>query len=81
MGTCEVQGLGFGERGLLKIRNLHTVSQSRFIGMRKSRHLLGAVQKGSTSKAAGHLARGTYWLLREHDKGLRTQLADFFNSP
>lgn len=81
MGTCEVQGLGFGERGVLNIRNLHTVSESRFIGMKKCRHLFGAVQKNSTSKAAGHLVRGTYRLLREHDKRLRTQLADFFNSP
>jgi hypothetical protein len=76
-GTCDVQGLGFGERGLLNIRNSHAVSQSRFIGMRKCRHPLGAVQKDSISpvlrplegKAAGHLARGTYRLYVSTTKG------------
>ena len=38
------------------------------------------VQKGPSSKAAGALASGAYEGIREHDKGLRTQLADFFNT-
>ena len=37
------------------------------------------VQKGPSSKASGALARGAYTGVREHDKGPRTQLADFFN--
>jgi hypothetical protein len=37
------------------------------------------VQKGPSSKAAGHLAGGAYEGVREHDKGPRTPLADFFN--
>ena len=32
-----------------------------------------------SSKAAGPLARGAYTGVREHDKGPRTPLADFFN--
>ncbi len=38
------------------------------------------VQKGPSSKAAGALAGGAYEGVREHDKGPRTQLADFFNT-
>ncbi len=37
------------------------------------------IQKDSSSKAAGHLARGAYGSVREHDKGPRTPLASFFN--
>ena len=38
--------------------------------------------KKASSKAAGPLARGAYALsVREHDKGPRTPLAGFFNSP
>jgi hypothetical protein len=37
------------------------------------------VQKGPSGKAAGALARGAYTGVREHDKGPRTPLADFFN--
>ena len=37
------------------------------------------VQKGPSSKAGGALARGAYTGVREHDKGPRTPLADFFN--
>ena len=37
------------------------------------------VQKGPSSKAAGHLARGAYTAVREQDKGPRTPLAAFFN--
>ena len=37
------------------------------------------VQNGSSSKAAGTLARGAYTKVREYDKGLRTPLAAFFN--
>ena len=33
----------------------------------------------STDKAAGTLARGAYTGVREHDKGPRRPLADFFN--
>jgi hypothetical protein len=39
------------------------------------------VQKGASSKTAGHLARGAYTAVREHDKGPRTQLVPFFNIP
>ena len=38
------------------------------------------VQKGPSNKAAGPLAGGAYAAVREHDKGPRTQLADFFNN-
>jgi len=37
------------------------------------------VEKSPSSKAAGSLASGAYSLVREHDKGPRTLLADFFN--
>ena len=40
------------------------------------RSLLG---RARSSKAAGPLARGAYTAVREHDKGARTLLADFFN--
>ncbi|MEC4673285.1 MAG: hypothetical protein VST68_03775, partial [Nitrospirota bacterium] len=48
-----------------------------------------AGQKGPSSpilsrvegKAAGTLASGAYLSVRAHDKGPRTLLADFFNSP
>jgi hypothetical protein len=41
----------------------------------------GAVQKGSSSKAAAAWTSGAYGGVREHGQGARTPLADFFNSP
>ena len=38
-----------------------------------------AETRPSTGKAAGAFARGAYTGVREHDKGPRTQLGDFFN--
>ena len=40
---------------------------------------LQGVQKVPSSKAAGSLARGAYTVVHDHDKGLRTPLADFFS--
>ena len=46
-----------------------------------TREISGSVQKGLSSKAAATLASGAYRLVREHDKGARTPLASFFNTP
>jgi hypothetical protein len=46
-----------------------------------TRERLWSVQKGLSSKATATLASGAYRLVREHDKGARTPLAAFFNTP
>jgi hypothetical protein len=45
-------------------------------------HSVKHTEAGSTfSKTAGTLTHEAYGPIREHDKGLRTQLGSFFNNP
>ena len=51
------------------------------MGSKKYQEIIGDVQKGASSKAAGPVAREAYRAVREHDDGPRTQLEPFFNIP
>ena len=67
------------ERILNNIRG--SFAQQRLIGQVDKQEVLGKVQKGVSSKAAGPSTRGSYTPVREHDEGPRTQLVPFFNIP
>jgi len=49
--------------------------------MKKTQEREGMFKKASSARPQAPLARGAYDTVREHDKGPRTPLADFFNTP